>query len=186
MTMRFSAIIALSLVLGLIAGAGIHSGVILPVTVCAAAALYINRHKIAAQETAWKKVNTSYPVSSEQYYHAWPVLDQFAHTVTGECDQSALKRLSQTGTGQWTVYLIPADDDLYDSKAVRIGIDRCMVGQFSPEESRSFRHRLDEHRLSGQITSCGARITGDEQNGRYAIHLDIEPLTLYELPWLAG
>lgn len=187
--MSIPAIIVLSLIFGLIAGAGVNNDVILPVAACTAAVLFVNRNKIAARASEPAAPDPQPSIFPEENYHAWPEAGQFNHTVAGECYHDAIKQLAQEEAIHTTVrkaYLIPEHDNPYDSKAVRIDINRRTVARLSPEESRSFRHRLAENELTDQITTCSAKIAAGEESGQYEIRLDIEPLAFYELPWMAG
>lgn len=188
--MSIPAIIAVSLILGVIAGAGAGIGMILPVAACAAVVLFVNRKKIAAQNARPAAIDSQPDIAPDADYHAWPMLEKFAHTVAGECYPHIIEQLLREDAGNTaavrTAYLIPEDNNPYDSQAVRIVIGRKTVARLSPEESRSLRHRLVENQLTNQITTCGVKIVESEESGQYEIRLDIEPLAFYELPWMAG
>lgn len=188
--MSIPAIIAASLILGLIAGAGINGDVILPVAACTAAVLFVNRKKIAAQNIRPVALDSQPDIDPNANYHAWPTLEKFAHAVAGECYQHTLEQLLRGDAGNTAAvhmaYLIPEHNNPYDSQAVRIVVAGKTVARLSPEESRSLRHRLVENQLADQITMCGAKIVESEESGQYEIRLDIEPLAFYELPWMAG
>lgn len=187
--MSILAIVALSLISGLIIGAGVNADMILPVAACTAAVLFVNRNKIAARASEQTPIDAQSCDLPVENCHTWPALNRFGHTVAGECYRDAINRLmpeSSAGNTAWKAYLIPEHDNPYDSKAVRIDINRRTVARLSLEESRSFRHRLAENGLTDQITACNATIVSGENNARYTIHLDIEPLAFYELPWIAG
>ena len=121
--------------------------------------------------------------------HAWPALNQFNFEVVGESYyQPALTKLavdhatisaSADEIKPLTAHLIPDDYNEYDDKAVRIEINGLHVGYLSREDARSFRRRLGAKKLTGQITTCGALITGGHvKNGKemsYGAMLDIQP-----------
>ncbi|MCH9638176.1 MAG: hypothetical protein K0U40_01660, partial [Betaproteobacteria bacterium] len=81
----------------------------------------------------------------------------------------------------FTAYLIPDDTNENDDKAVRVDINGAQVGNLSRENARSFRRRLRAKKLSVQITSCQAIITGignheqDGQEKHYSVKLNIKP-----------
>ena len=189
--MSIPAIIGVSLILGLIAGAGAGIEMILPVTVCTAVVLYVNRKKIAAQDTQPKTIDSQPAIALDANYYAWPASGKFAHTIAGEYYEHTLAqwlrenpaKLGDSATHK--AYLIPENNNPYDSQAVKVVIEGQTIAQLSSDESRSLRHRLVENQLADQITTCDAKIVEDK-SGQYEIHLDIEPLTFYELPWMAG
>ncbi len=99
--------------------------------------------------------------------HAWPEPKNGDECdVVGEANyQTALRALAgdhgnHESMQQFTAHLIPEDDNPYDDKAVRVDIAGKTVGYFSRDDARSFRRRLGAKKLTGQTTTCGARITG--------------------------
>ena len=184
-------ILIYSLFIGLIAGAGVDKSYILPVALIAAVVLYVNRKKIAAGNTASQSSDDSQQAfNPSEHYYAWPELGQFVFELTGESCQGAIKQLAQENptdpgedSGSKThilkAHLIPDNDNLYDSSAIRVDIHNRTVGYLNREQARSFHSRLDEKRLSNRITTCNAIITGGgEVNGEildYSVKLDIEP-----------
>lgn len=179
-------ILIYSLFLGLIAGAGVDKSHILPVAVIAAVVLYANRNKIATENIASQSDGVSNPAEN---YYAWPELGQFAFELTGESHQSTIRQLMQENTigpkensGSKihirTAYLIPDNDNSYDSSAIRVDIHHRTVGYLNRGQARSFHRRLDEKVLFNRITTCNAIITGGgEVNGKildYSVKLDIE------------
>ncbi len=186
-------ILVLSLSIGLIAGAGVDKSHILPVACIAAIVLLVNRKKIPAGETATQAEDGSQPsLSVAAGNYAWPERGQFAVTVKGELCQEEIKQLAQENAIDakagldskayiLRAYLIPTDDNPYDSSAVRVDINHRTVGYLNQEEARSFRRRLDEAKLSDQITTCNAIIIGGSEGDRktfsYDVKLDMEPLS---------
>ena len=185
--MSIPAILLVSLSIGLIAGAGIHGMMILPVAGCAAIVLFINRNKIAAQELAQKPRNTNQYIVPEGNYYAWPEMNRFAYLVTDESYSKEIQHLTHEGMDSLKAFLIPEDSNPYDSNAVRIVMNQRTVGFLNREESRSFRRRLVENGIAKQITTCRAKIINypesDRDNTRYELHLDIIPPDVYDLPW---
>ena len=189
--MSIAGIIGVSLILGLIAGAGAGIDMILPVAACTAVVLYVNRKKIAAQATQPRAIDSQPSVALDANYYAWPTLGKFAHAVAGEYYEHTIAqwlrenpvKLGDSVTHK--AYLIPENNNPYDSQAVSVVIEGQTIARLSSDESRSLRHRLVENQLANQITTCNAKIVEDK-SGQYEIHLDIEPLAFYELPWMAG
>lgn len=190
--MSLLAILSFSLIFGLMAGASVDKSHILPVTLISAIILYVSRDKIAARESATQSNDDSQPNANiTEGYYAWPELGQFAFAIDGESFQSAIKQLLQENaiapdedsvleTHILTAHLIPDNDNFHDSNAVRVGINNRTVGHLTHEQALDFRHRLDEKKLSNQITTCSAIIiVGDnDENGKslsYGVRLDIEP-----------
>ncbi|PXW88201.1 hypothetical protein C8R34_10813 [Nitrosomonas sp. Nm84] len=187
-------ILILSLFLGLIAGAGVDKSHILPIAFVSAVVLLLNRNKIAAGENVTQSDGAQQDLSTAKDYYAWPELGQFAFTVAGEQYQEVIKQLiqenvtnSKAGSGSKAyilqTHLIPDNDNPYDSGAVRVDINNRTVGYLNREEARSFRRRLDERKLSNQITTCNAIIVGGEVNRKtlnYDVKLDIESLANFD------
>jgi hypothetical protein len=127
---------------------------------------------------------------SEQYF-AWPELMEYDFEVVGESYyQPAIKKIAEQQAAKCinnpeakfeplTAHLIPDDYNQYDDKAVRVDIDGMQVGHLSREDARSFRRRLGAKKLTGQVTTCGALVTGGHiKNGKqadYGIVLDMKP-----------
>ena len=184
-------ILICSLFLGMIVGAGVDKSHILPVAFIAAVILYANRNKIAAESTASQSDDDSPQASNPaENYYAWPEPGQFAFELTAASYQGAIKQLMQENPSNprkdsdskintLIAYLIPDNDNPYDSSAIRVDIHDRTVGLLNREQAHSFRCRLDERGLSNRITTCNAIITGgDEVNGKildYGVRLDIEP-----------
>jgi len=116
----------------------------------------------------------------------WESLGDFQFEVVGESHyQRELKSLAGDHGTEFVeidceAALVPEDDNKYDPKAVAIFIEGIKVGYLSRDDARSFRRRLGNKRLTGQITYCDALIVGGgiARNGRkmsYGIRLDIKP-----------
>lgn len=193
--MSVLSILILSLFLGLIAGAGVDKSHILPIALVSAVVLLLNRNKIAASENVTQSDGDSpQDLSTAKDYYAWPELGQFAFTVAGEQYQEVIKQLiqenvinSKTGSGSKAyillAHLIPDNDNPDDSGAVRVDINNRTVGYLNREEAHSFRRRLDERKLSNQITTCNAIIVGGEVNRKtlnYDVKLDIDSLASFD------
>jgi hypothetical protein len=173
-------------------GAGVDKSHILPIALITAVILFINRKKIAAANTAVHSDNDlQHDIKSTKDYYTWPELGRFAFVVAAESYQGAIKQLvrenainpnedSDPKAYILKAYLIPDNDNPYDSSAVRVDIDNRTIGHLNREQAHNFRCRLDEKKLSHQITTCNAIITGgSEINGKtinYGVRLDIEPL----------
>lgn len=128
---------------------------------------------------------------SKKEYFAWPPLMEFDFEVVGESHyQDAIEKIAKLQEAKYTnnpdaeiqeltAYLIPDDNNPYDDKAVRIDIDGMQVGHLSREDARSFRRRLGAKKLTGQITTCGAKLIGgyvkDGKQLSYGVVLDIKP-----------
>lgn len=186
--------IIISLILGLIAGASINPDFILPVTVCAAVILYANRNKIAAAvETPHQPGYSKQKIDPAESYFAWPELGKFDFTVVQEpSHREAVRKLVEetalnpeaepgsTATNILTAYLVPDNDNIYDSNAIQVDIHNRTVGYLSRNDAYSFRHKLTVQNLSGQITTCRAIITRDNRatgkSSSYDVRLDMEPL----------
>lgn len=119
--------------------------------------------------------------------HAWPEPKNGDECdVVGEAHyQTALCELAgdhgnHESMQQFTARLIPENDNPYDDKAVRVDIAGKTVGYFSRDDARSFRRRLVAKKLTGQTTTCGARITGgwltkSGERASYGVRLLIKP-----------
>ena len=116
----------------------------------------------------------------------WPSLGQFEFEVVGEAQyQEVIQRLAgDHGTNpadaEYEAELVPEDENRYDPKAVAVRIQGERVAYFSRDDARSFRRRLGQRRLSGQITKCRACLAGGgtRRNGEklfYGVKLDIKP-----------
>lgn len=181
------AILGLSLFLGLMVGAAVDKSHILPVTLICAIIFYSNRHKISAQDTSThtKRVTTPTP------YYAWPKLNRFPVTISAVPYQPAIQQLAQettpadseetngTNTRFFQALLVPVNDNPYDDNVIRVDFGDRTVGYLSYDQARSFRHKLDNHHIPNQITTCAAAlIENDEtqpgQTVHYGIKLDIE------------
>ncbi len=130
------------------------------------------------------------PNTSTQYF-AWPELMEYDFEVVGESYyQPAIKKIAEQQAAKYTnnpeakiepltAYLIPDDYNQYDDKAIRVDINGMQVGHLSREDARSFRRRLGAKKLTGQVTTCGALVTGGHiKNGKqadYGIVLDMKP-----------
>jgi hypothetical protein len=186
--MSILSILILSLFIGLIAGAGVDRSHILPIALVSAVVLFINRKKIVAGQSDNDAQQNIEPIED---YYAWPELGRFAFVVAAESYQSAIRQLAQKNAINpdedsdpkahiLKAYLIPDNNNPYDSSAVRIDIDNRTIGHLDREQARRFRQKLDEKKLSHQITTCNAMITiNSEDNGKainFGVRLDIELL----------
>lgn len=140
-------------------------------------------------QTQWKHFPGIDEIHESAEYFAWPTLNQFDFEVVGESYyQTALAKLAadhatiSAGADEirpLTAHLIPDDYNEYDDKAVRVEINNLHVGYLSREDARSFRRRLGAKKLTVQITTCGAIITGghikDGKTMSYGAALDIQP-----------
>ena len=184
-------ILIISLFVGLIAGAGMDKSHILPVAFIVAIVLFINRKKIAAEDAAKVSGNdTEYTTETTEKIYVWPKLGRFIVSVSAQSFQSAIRQLAQENIDRdddpvlktciLKAQLIPDNDNPFDSNAVRIDIDNRSVGYLNRDQALNFRRRLEELRLSNQVTSCNAIIvkteTVNEKKNVYDVKLDIEPL----------
>lgn len=122
---------------------------------------------------------------------AWPELMEYDFEVVGESHyQEAIEKIAKQQAEKYTnnpdakivpltAYLIPDDHNEYDDKAVRVDINGMQVGYLSREDARSFRRRLGAKKLTGQVTTCCALITGghikDGNQAHYGVVLDMKP-----------
>lgn len=186
--------IIISLIIGLIAGAGVNTDFILPVMACAAVVIYTTRNKVAsASETPHQSGYSKQKIDPAENYFTWPERGEFDFTIVQEPGhQEAIRKLVEEAalnpgtkpdykaTNILTAYLIPDNDNIYDSNAVQVDIHNRTVGYLSRSDAYSFRHRLAIKNLSSQITICRAiiirdnRVTGESPS--YDVRLDIEPL----------
>lgn len=75
-------------------------------------------------------------------------------------------------------FLVPEDDNPYDSKAVRVYIQDQTVGYLDREFARSFREKMKEIGLTGVAAKCGAIIVGgwdrgEGDRGHFGVKLDL-------------
>jgi hypothetical protein len=184
--MSILSILILSLFIGLIAGAGVDRSHILPIALVSAVVLFINRKKIVAGQS---DNDAQQNIEPTEDYYAWPELGRFTFVVAAESYQSAIRQLIQKNainpdedsdpkTHILKAYLIPDSNNPYDSNAVRIDIDNRTIGHLNREQAHHFHQKLDEKKLSHQITTCNAVITIDnDANGKainFGVRLDIE------------
>lgn len=181
-----ASILGLSLFLGLIVGAGAGVSQILPVTLISAIILYFNRDKIATSGTPEKGARKS--AKPAQGTYVWPELGQFACTISTGPYQQAIEQLVQENDIDFKnaaaaqphilrAYLIPDNSNPYDSDMIYVSINDRTVGYLDREQARNFHRKLEEKKLSNQVTACGAvvAVIGDGVvNGGYSIRLDIE------------
>jgi hypothetical protein len=98
--------------------------------------------------------------------------------------QEALRSILGDTSGQAVRMLVPAeiipdDENPFDAYAVRIEIDRKLVGHLSKRNAREWRSKMISENLSG-ATTCAARIVWDrgaKKEGSYGVWLDVD-LTL--------
>ena len=130
-------------------------------------------------------------IDSQKEYFAWPHLMEYEFEVVGESYyQSAIEKIVKQQETKYfnnpdekieplIAYLIPDDNNQYDDRAVRVDINGLQVGHLSREDARSFRRRLGAKKLTSQVTTCGALITGRHaKNGKqmdYGVVLDMKP-----------
>ena len=82
--------------------------------------------------------------------------------------------------------LILDDSNSYDDKAVKVEIDRMMVGYLSKENARAYRRRLKATDQVGFKSNCSAMIvggwnSGDKGKGYFGLKLDIPAFEQHEL-----
>jgi len=137
-----------------------------------------------------KTTNKIHTADQQTKIFAWPHLSEFEFDVVGESYyQETLEKLVEHAKTEandesnvmptFTAYLIPDDLNENDDKTVRVDINGAQVGNLSRENARSFRRRLRAKKLSVQITSCQAIITGahgqDDQERQYGVKLNLKP-----------
>lgn len=115
---------------------------------------------------------------------------KFPFSVVGESYyQDNLKQIcgeySIDGTNKiLTAALIHADDNQYDSEAIRVEIFGKTVGHMSKADARMYRTYMRSKNWSGLTATCKAKITGgwdlgQEDIGQYGVSLDL-PLDFIE------
>jgi hypothetical protein len=98
--------------------------------------------------------------------YEWPDTGNFDCDIVGESFyQPSIKQLTghdneYVENKEYTAFLIPDSNNPYDNKAIRIEINGMIVGHLSRENARRFRRRLGAKRLTEQVTSCKAVVTG--------------------------
>lgn len=129
-----------------------------------------------------KPIIEGYKEGAENVQYEWPELGMFEFEVVGESNyQTAIEKLTSVNGGEaLKALLIPEDNNRYDKKAIRVDINGMTVGYLSRQDATSFRRRLSQKNLSGQVTSCAARIYGggktrDGGEKSYGIWLDVKP-----------
>lgn len=112
----------------------------------------------------------------------WPALECFDFPIAGESNyQDVLAHLVSEGEHRFfTAALIPETDNPYDRSAVRVDINGLTVGHLSADSARSFRRRLGNKKLTGQTTTCGAKIYGGGTSNTgeaksFGVWLDLKP-----------
>ncbi|PSJ18350.1 hypothetical protein [Nitrosomonas supralitoralis] len=181
-------ILIMSLFIGLIAGAGVDTSYILPIALISAVVLIVNRNKIVTVDQSDK--NARPHVNPVQSYYTWPELDQFACTIAAAPFQKVISQLIQenvinpdnnsiTQTHILKAHLIPDSSNPFDTDVVHIDINGRSICYLSREESTSLCSRLNEKKLSNQITICNAIISWSSETNKktlcYTVKLDIEP-----------
>lgn len=186
---QFIAAFFLSSIIAIIAAPPNDVETVATITFLLTALLIYSRHKGKKP----KETDKEYQKLTKENYppnlYSWPSLMEFEFEVVGESYyQPALAKLAvdhariSAGADEikpLTAHLIPDDYNEYDDKAVRVEINGLHVGYLSREDARSFRRRLGAKKLTGQITTCGALITGghvkDGKKMSYGVVLDIQP-----------
>lgn len=118
--------------------------------------------------------------------HNWPALGAFEFEVVGESNyQRAIAALAGdhgdvAASADHVAELVPEDSNAHDPQAVAVRINGSVVGYLSRQDARSFRRRLAQKGLSGQITRCGAMVVGGWKSREgermfYGVQLDIKP-----------
>ncbi|MDM0118864.1 hypothetical protein [Variovorax arabinosiphilus] len=115
----------------------------------------------------------------------WPGLGEYDFEVVGESHyQRVLQRLAgehgdESAAKDCVAELYPDDGNVHDKRAVEVRVSGERVGFMSREDARSFRRRLSAKKLTGQSTSCDAKVVGGwtDSNGvkkQYGLRLDIK------------
>lgn len=116
----------------------------------------------------------------------WPTLNQFDFEVVGESNyQPALRKIAgdhgaESVAMDCIATLVPDDANAYDKSAVQVSVNGEVVGYLSRDDARSFRRRLGRKGLTGQATTCAAKVVGGgtKRGGErlmYGIQLDMKP-----------
>lgn len=140
--------------------------------------------KVAASPEALPHVQRRAAQSEGQFH--WPGTGDFEFEVVGESFyQKELARIAgahgeESVEVQCTASLVPESDNEHDPKAVAVLVNSRKVAHLSREDARSFRRRLGQRQLTGQVTTCDAIVVGGgtRRNGEklmYGIKLDIKP-----------
>lgn len=146
---------------------------------CFAAVLVIGYFAVNILGGALEELKGNTASSGESVYQ-WPSLGRFEFEVVGESNyQKAIQSIADSGA-QCLASIIPEDDNKFDQMAVRIDIQNKTVGYMAKDDARSFRKLLKKNKISGEVTSCDATITGgfvlrDGTKALYGVCLDIEP-----------
>jgi hypothetical protein len=95
-----------------------------------------------------------------------------------ELEQVCGGRSEESARVKTTAVLVLDDDNPYDSKAVRVEIDSCVVGHLSRKNARQYREKLKEAGHPRITASCKALIIGgwDRGNGDrgyFGVRLDL-------------
>ncbi len=140
----------------------------------------------------FKKVRVSTNTTKKQkriqsdHIFKWPSAGNYDFEIVGESHyQNTIKKiagdhdLKYGASTECTALLVPEDDNTYDNKAICVEIGSETVGYMSRDDARSFRRRLGQKKLTGQITECKAKIFGgklgdDGRKHHYGIWLDIK------------
>jgi len=142
--------------------------------------------KAAAAATA--KTRRPSKLGSEnvsQAFH-WDGKGDFEFEIVGESHyQNVLASLAgehgtESAEAQHKAILVMEDANPHDPKAVAVLISGKTVGYLAREDSRSYRRRLGQKRLSGVNATCDAIVVGGgtRRNGEklfYGVKLDIKP-----------
>lgn len=108
----------------------------------------------------------------------------FEVDVVGESHyQTALERTcgGRTEDGhrfRVEAYLVPEDDNRYDSKAIRVCIDGETVGYLDRQTARSFRKKMAEAGVRRIVAKCNAVVVGGwdrgaDDKGYFGVKLDL-------------
>lgn len=192
------AIVILSILMGLMAGASAGTHFILPVTLGAAAIFYSSRHKIANQETSWQlSANNAQHdiVDRTKAYFAWPARGKFDCPVTGGIYIDSIHQLIhniQAGNESaevsneghvelfvLAIYLVPTHSNPTDPDQVQIVAGNKGLGMLAQKDSEAFQLRLQKLNLPQSITTCQAMIQKDvlvdQDTPIFRVMLDLEP-----------
>lgn len=117
--------------------------------------------------------------------YTWPEPDLFEVDIVGESHYQeniaaiAGEHGEDSSDKLCRAHLIPEDGNQHDEKAVRVDIDSLTVGYLDRDSARSFRRRLAKLKLTGQTTSCQAKLKGgfmmhDGNKASYGVLLDLK------------
>ena len=118
-----------------------------------------------------------------------PGQGKFSFDIVGESnyqdtlDQLAKQKKQRNEPLVYKASLLYESDNPYDENAVKVEIDRMIVGYLNRENAKYYRDQMTELGYEGYVVRCDAKIVGGWQDHRgqkahYGVRLDMPTMPL--------